>query len=102
MKANKHAIKPSMAIISVVLCLLFLLGSFPALAAEREPSEELSSEQTAKPEALPVAIPSDEPSEEPMEGPLSLWSEDSMAREGLISYMEAVTDEAGADYCPFC
>ena len=100
MKANKHAIKPSMAIISVVLCLLFLLGSFPALAAEREPSEELSSEQTAKPEALPEAIPSDEPSEDLMEGPLSLWSEDSMARAELISYMEAVTDESGADYIP--
>lgn len=104
MKANKHAMKPSMTIISVVLCLLFLLGSFSALAAEREPSEELSAEQTAEPEVgtdtEPSDEPSDEPSEEPMEGPLSLWSEDSMAREELSSYMEAVTDESSADYIP--
>ncbi len=32
--------------------------------------------------------------------PLSLWTEGAVAREMLVTYMEAITDEAGEDYIP--
>ncbi len=32
--------------------------------------------------------------------PLSLWTEDAVAKEMLVTYMEAITDENGEDYIP--
>ena len=32
--------------------------------------------------------------------PLSLWTEGAVAREMLVTYMKAITDEAGEDYIP--
>ena len=32
--------------------------------------------------------------------PLSLWTEDAVAKEMLVSYMQAITDENGEDYIP--
>ena len=51
-----------------------------------EVSEELSDESEADVQDAASA--------------LSLWTEDAKAKQELVSYIEAVTDESGADYIP--
>ena len=46
---------------------------------------------TASPAALAENVSDD---------PLSLWAEDSVVKEELIAYMEAITQEGGEDYIP--
>lgn len=59
-------------IISLMLALLMALGMLNAFAEEKTAASD----------------------------PLSLWTEDAVAKEMLITYMAAITDESGEDYIP--
>ncbi len=59
-------------IISLFLALLLMTAVLNALAEETTPTDD----------------------------PLSLWTEDAVAKEMLITYMAAITDENGEDYIP--
>ncbi|MBR6954922.1 MAG: haloacid dehalogenase-like hydrolase [Clostridia bacterium] len=48
-----------------------------------------------------TAAAEEEPVSEPDDGdPLSLWTEDSVVKEELINYMDAITDESSEDFIP--
>ena len=91
---------------AVIVCLLFLMSGLSgfALEAPEAPFAEMIDEAVADPSAESADESSEELSdstpEETMDDPLSLWTEDAAAKNELLSYMEAVTDEAGEDYIP--
>ena len=86
------------AIISTVIAVLALItlavyvSKAPAQAPASEP-EEIASEEVLpeEQETTPEAVGEDM---------LSLWAEGAEAKEKLISYMNAITDESSPDYIP--
>ena len=69
--------------------------SKPADASE----EAGEAEPTVASEEAESAVSSDE-TEEEKAAVLTLWAEDAPARQELISYMEAITQEGGEEYIP--
>ena len=91
----------TVAIVAIIVALL-TCGSTVAsverwLRAASEASAAVSPTDT-----VPSVSPADARDEHIISGEemLSLWTEGSEARDQLISYMEAITDEEGPDYIP--
>ena len=79
METKKENLWRTVAVFALILCLVLGILYLTALApgspsAEKQPSGE--------------------------ESPLASWASDSAAKASLLSYIEAVTEEGGADYIP--
>ncbi len=68
----------TVAIIAICLCLAVSVLYVIAVSPKQDAKKETASGETA----------------------LSLWTDSAKAKEALTSYMEAITDESGADYIP--
>ena len=68
----------TVAIIAICLCLAVSVLYVIAVSPKQDAEKKAASGETA----------------------LSLWTDSAKAKEALTSYMEAITDESGADYIP--
>ena len=71
--------------------------------------DKTEAPSAASPDATTQAVPGESQETEPVseteaapsaDEMLSLWTEDAAARKALVEYMDAITDESGADFIP--
>ncbi len=62
------------------------------------PTAEPTPEPTAEPTPEPTAEPTPEPTPEPVD-PLSLWTDEALAKQSLVAYMDMITSD-GVGYIP--
>ena len=79
-----------------------LQADVETLTADKEAAQAANATLTAENAdlAAKMAELSVEPADEPEKTYLASWTEDAPARNELMSYMAAITEEGGADYIP--
>ena len=79
MKQEKNPLKFWKSLAIVALCLLLAVSCLYTLGVGWNQTEKTPSDNG---------------------GPLSLWTKDAKLKQQLVAYVEAVTDEGGADFIP--
>ena len=87
-------IKTWKALTAILLCLLIVVSCLYGFGVGWKNKTDAQGQETAQEgeKALPEATDAD--------NILSLWTADAASKQALIDYMEAVTEEGGADYIP--
>ncbi len=83
--------KDIMWIVGITAGMILLLIGMAVAWKKKTPEERISGQ----PESI-----ADKPEAVPSKEMLSLWNDGAMAKQQLISYMDAITEEGGADYIP--
>ena len=87
----------------VAICLLLVMSGLFGyeLSKNRAASAPGTPQQTVPAESeKPVDTPVDTPDDTVKADALDLWTDGAPAKEALVSYMEAITKEGGADFIP--
>ena len=100
---KRNTIKRTVFLPLILLLTLSLL--FTGCGAK----DKTEAPSAASPDATTQAVPGEPQETEPVseteaapsaDEMLSLWTEDAAARKALVEYMDAITDESGADFIP--
>ena len=100
---KRNTIKRTVFLPLILLLTLSLL--FTGCGAK----DKTETPSAASPDATTQAVPGEPQETEPVseteaapsaDEMLSLWTEDAAARKALVEYMDAITDESGADFIP--
>ena len=100
---KRNTIKRTVFLPLILLLTLSLL--FTGCGAK----DKTEAPSAASPDATTQAVPGESQETEPVseteaapsaDEMLSLWTEDAAARKALVEYMDAITDESGADFIP--
>ena len=100
---KRNTIKRTVFLPLILLLTLSLL--FTGCGAKDKTETPSSASPDATTQAVPGEPQETEPVSETEAAPsademLSLWTEDAAARKALVEYMDAITDESGADFIP--
>ena len=109
---DRRMMKTTLALLCGMLAASMLTGCAKQAPAEETPTEAVTEAATEAPttEAPTTEAPTEATTEETTEATteavpdpaemLDLWTDGAAARDALVEYLEAVTDEDSADYIP--